>query len=108
MLRIYGSRGSLVSADDGFHLRYLDPNVELPPVVADPETPGTKASFGNDEPLPWIEETVPAGCGGTSAIWDALYETIRHGAKYPIELSQAAAVIDVIERVKAGTIFENK
>jgi predicted dehydrogenase len=108
MYRIYGSRGSLVSADDGFHLRYLDPNVELPPVVADPETPGTKASFGNNEPLPWIEETVPAGCGGTSAIWDALYETIRHGAKYPIELSQAAAVIDVIERVKAGTIFENK
>jgi hypothetical protein len=36
-----------------------------------------------------------------------LYETIRHGKKYPIELSQAAKVIEVIERVKEGTIFQN-
>ncbi len=105
--RIYGSKGSLVSEGNTFKLRYLDPSVTLPPVEADPSTPGTKAGFGNAETLPWVEEKVSFG-DGTPRIWDALYETIRHGVKYPIELSQAAAVIEVIERAKLGTIFENK
>ena len=105
--RIYGSRGSLVSDKNTFKLRYLDPQKPLAPITADPETPGVKAGFGNTEPLSWVEETVTFG-DGTHRIWDALYETIRHGVKFPIELSQAAAVIDVIEKVKAGTKFENK
>ena len=106
--RIYGSRGALVSEKNSFKLRYLDPAVELPPVVADPETPGAGTSFGNKETLPWIEETVDAGNGGTDRVWDALYDSIRFGVKYPIALSEAAAVTEVIEKVKAGTIFENK
>jgi len=106
--RIYGSRGALVSEKNSFKLRYLDPAVELPPVVADPETPGVGTSFGNKETLPWIEETVDAGNGGTDRVWDALYDSIRFGVKYPIALSEAAAVTEVIEKVKAGTIFENK
>ena len=105
--RIYGSRGSLVSEGNTFKLRYLDPQKPLTPVEADPETPGVRAGFGNNEPLAWVEDTVTFG-DGTDRIWDALYETIRHGVKFPIELSQAAAVIDVIEKVKAGTKFENK
>ena len=106
--RIYGSRGALVSEKNSFKLRYLDPAVELPPVVADPETPGVGTSFGNKETLPWIEETVDAGNGGTDRVWDALYDSIRFGVKYPIALPEAAAVTEVIEKVKAGTIFENK
>jgi predicted dehydrogenase len=106
--RIYGSRGALVSEKNSFKLRYLDPAVELEPVVADPETPGVGTSFGNKEALPWIEETVDAGNGGTDRVWDALYDSIRFGVKYPIALSEAAAVTEVIEKVKASTIFENK
>ena len=105
---IYGSKGTMVSTKDGFHARYIDPKAELAPIVADPETPGAGAGFGNKEELPWIEEDIACNRGaGTSDIWDALYETIRNGVKYPIELSQAAAVIEVIERVKKDTIFEN-
>lgn len=104
---IYGTRGSMVSQKGGFHLRYLDPNVELAPVVADPGTP--MGGFANPETLTWVEEDIELNLNaGTSNIWDALYETIRHGAKYPIALSEAAAVIEVIDKVKAGTIFENK
>jgi len=104
---IYGSKGTLVSEGDHFHLRYLDPEVELSPVVADPETPGAGASFGREEVLSWKEEDIPFG-DGTDRIWDALYETIRHGKAFPVTLDQAARVIDVIETVKKGTIFENK
>jgi predicted dehydrogenase len=105
---IYGSKGSLVSDGGKFRLRYLDPDVELSPVTADPETPGSGKGFGNSEKLVWKEEEIDAGSGGTDRIWDALYETIRFGKAFPVTLDQAAKVIDVIETVKKGTIFENK
>jgi hypothetical protein len=76
-------------------------------VEADPATPGTGASFGNKEELRWIEEDISFP-DGTTRIWDALYETIRFGKEFPVKLDQAAKVIDVIETVKKGTIFENK
>lgn len=105
---IYGSKGSLVSEGGKFRLRYLDPDIELSPVTADPETPGSGKGFGNSEKLVWKEEEIDAGSGGTDRIWDALYETIRFGKAFPVTLDQAAKVIDVIETVKKGTIFENK
>lgn len=105
---IYGSKGSLVSKGGGFHLRYLNPEVELSKVVADPSTPGTGSGFGNSEKLEWIEEDVPILRDDMSEIWDALYETIRFGKAFPVTLDQAAKVIEVIEKVKKDTIFENK
>jgi predicted dehydrogenase len=106
--RVYGSKGSLVSEGyAGFHLKYLDPNTPLAPVKANPETPGTGAGFGNEETLNWIEEDITIEYEGTDRIWDALYETIRFGKKFPVTLDQAAKVIEVIEKVKAGTIFAN-
>ena len=105
---MYGTRGSLVSVGNKFHLRYLDPDIELPPVAADPNTPGTGASFGNSETLVWKEEDVDFGPGGPDCICDALYDSIRLGKPFPVTLEQAAKVIDVIETVKKGTIFENK
>ena len=105
---IHGSKGSLISEGHAFRLKYLDPDVPLAPVVADPETPGSGRGFGNSEKLVWKEETVEIGGEGTDRIWDALYETIRFGKAFPVTLDQAAKVIDVIETVKKGTIFENK
>ncbi|MBR5453078.1 MAG: Gfo/Idh/MocA family oxidoreductase [Clostridia bacterium] len=107
--RIYGSRGALVSENGAFSVKYLDPKVELAPITANPETPGVGTGFGNNETLNWIEETIAFDEGdGTSRIWDALYDSIRHGVKYPIALSEALSVIEVIEKVKEGTIFQNK
>ena len=105
---IYGSRGTLVSQGGSFHLRYLDPEVPLAKIEADPNTPGSGASFGNPEKLVWVEEDVQIPGDGTSRIWDALYETIRFGKAFPVTLDQASRVIDVIEAVKNGTIFANK
>jgi len=102
---VYGSKGALVSEKGGFKLRYLDPNVQLGKVVSSPDTPGTGTGFGNPEKLVWIEETVPLRGDGTQRIWDYLYETIRTGKDFPVKLDQAAKVIEVIEKVKEGTIF---
>ena len=105
---IYGSRGSLISQGSNFHLRYLDPEVPLEKIEADPATPGSGTSFGNPEKLVWVEEDIPIQGEGTARIWDALYETIRFGKAFPVKLDQAAKVIEVIEKVKTGTIFAGK
>ena len=40
-------------------------------------------------------------------MWDALYDAIRNGVPYPVTLEQAAKGIEVIDKAKAGTVFEN-
>ena len=104
---IYGSKGAMVSEGDSFRLRYLDPACPLSKITADPETPGKGAGFSNKEELRWVEETVSFG-DGTDRIWDALYESIRFGKSFPVKLDQAKKVIEVIETVKRGTVFEAK
>lgn len=104
---IYGSRGALISQGGKFHVKYIDPSLQLGKIEADPNTPGTGASFGNPEKLEWIEEDIPIKGDGTPEIWDALYETIRFGKAFPVTLDQASKVIEVIEKVKEGTIFAN-
>ncbi len=106
---IYGSKGTLVSTKEGFHVRYLDPDHKLPKLEASPETPDINAGFGNKEEVKWIEKDIPSEGSeqATHRIWDALYETFRTGKAFPIKLDQAAKVIEVIEKVKKGTIFED-
>ncbi len=101
---IYGSKGTMISTDTGFRLKYLDPAITLSPVEAIPETP-TGTNFGNPETLTWVEEDVTFG-DGTSRIWDALYESIRTGKAYPIPLHQALKVVEVIETVKQNSKFK--
>ncbi len=106
---VYGSRGTLISEGYNLKFKYLDPNKELAHIDANPNTPGTDSGFTNTETLNWIEESVPMdSVDGTPRIWDYLYESIRHGKPYPIGLDQAAKVVEVIEKVKSGTKFENK
>lgn len=106
---VYGSKGTLISTKEGFHVRYLDPDNKLSKLEADPSTPDIHAGFGNKEEIKWIEKDIPLDDEGEAAtfrIWDALYDTIRTGKAYPIKLNEAAKVIEVIEKVKLGTIFE--
>ena len=98
-----------MSTKEGFHVRYLDPDNKLPKLEASPETPDIHAGFGNKENIKWIEKDIPYEGDETAThrIWDALYDTIRTGKAFPIKLDQAAKVIEVIEKVKQGTIFED-
>lgn len=113
---VYGTRGTLIGGRDKFHLRYLDPEKIPGAIEADPATPeagcdalnpGSARVSRNPEILEWIEEDVPIEFDGTERMWDALYEHIREGKPYPVTLEQAAKVIEVIDKAKAGTVFEN-
>ena len=108
--RVYGTKGSLVSeGGKKLKLKYLDPDVELATITADPSTPGSGSAFGNSEKLVWKEETVELDLdGGTDVIWDHFYESIRNGKPYPIAPEQALAVVKALEDAKIGTIFERR
>ncbi len=105
--RVYGSKGSLIGEKNTLKLRYLDPEVELAEIQADPSTPGSGASFGNGETLVWKEETIELNPEDqTAVIWDYFYETYRNGKPYPITAQQAMEVVRVLEEAKIGTIFQ--
>ncbi len=104
---IYGSKGTLVSERDGFHVRYLDPAQKLGKVISDPSTPGTNASFGSTETLQWIDTVIPyENYGDCPRIWDHLYAAIRENKPHPVTLAEALEVIRVISKVKDNSIFQ--
>ncbi len=104
--RIYGTRGSLIGEDNLLKLKYLDPDVPLADIKADPGTPGDGASFGNSEELVWKEETVTLSSEDqTDVIWDYFYEAYRNGKPYPITSAQAMEIVRVLELAKVGTVF---
>jgi predicted dehydrogenase len=108
LYRAWGTAGSLVSSDDAFHLRYLNPEVELPEREVDEGTPELDG-FGTQEELDWVEETVelgPKNAHATSRIWGELYGAIREGKDFPITLEQALSVMKVADAVREGTEFE--
>lgn len=103
---IYGTKGSLIGEGNQLKLKYLDPDVELAEIKADPETPGAGSSFGNSEVLTWKEETIELNPKDqTAVIWDYFYESYRNNKPYPITNDQAMAVVKVLEDAKIGTEF---
>ncbi|MCD6520186.1 MAG: Gfo/Idh/MocA family oxidoreductase [Anaerolineae bacterium] len=103
---VWGTKGALECADEKVaKLRYLDPQVPLPPRVA---SDGTPTGYGTPEDLPWIEESKPAQPSQPvrmDMIWDALYSAVREGKPFPITLEEALQVMWVISEAKKGTPF---
>ena len=103
---LYGTRGSLIGKGNTLTLKYLDPNVPLANIQANPNTPESGV-YGNGETLQWIEETIelPTDEDTTMRVWDYLYKAIREHKPYPITSAQAVEVVRTIEKAKEGTIF---
>ena len=104
---VYGTRGTLVSEGKNLRVKYLDPEVELPDIKANPETPVEGADYGSNGPLQWIEELIemPFDPHETEEIWDYFYESYRNFKPYPITSEQACNVVKLLEDAKIGTEF---
>jgi len=103
---VYGTRGSLIGENNALRWKYLDPDVALAEVHADPGTPGD-GCYGNDEKLTWKEETFRLDeQDHTDVIWDYFYDTFRNHKPYPITAAQAIETVRTIENAKKGTEFD--
>ena len=105
---VSGAKGALRCEGNTIALRYIDPEAVLSEIAADNGTPPQEGGFGNREEVAWIEREIPvepSDESDTTDIWRYLYEAIREGKPYPITLDQAVAVMEVIDRAKAGTPF---
>jgi predicted dehydrogenase len=105
---IHGSRGALKCEGNQITMKYLDPEVELMDIAADPTSPPIDNSFGNPEQLVWIEKTfdsAPATGCDTYVIWKHMYDAIREGVPFPIKMEEALEVVKVTEQVKKNSQF---
>ncbi len=107
---VYGDRGSMVCDDFNIKMRYIDPELEIPPVISDPGTPG--ASFGasgtyaSATEVKWIEKEYKLPGEDLTVIWDYMYESYRNGAEYPIKEEEALQVMKAAEAIRCGTKFD--
>jgi len=119
---VWGTRGALEGWEDRLKLKYLDPAVPLVPREAYAGVPGSEftlpdggqtltartigSNFGHPETLRWIEEDRQVPDADPGVIWDALHETLCHGAPFPVTLDQAVEVMRVIDEARRGSGFD--
>ncbi|MCR5262830.1 MAG: Gfo/Idh/MocA family oxidoreductase [Clostridiales bacterium] len=101
---VYGTKGGLIEDKGTLRWKYLDPDVPLKDIKADPSTPDG-GTFGNSEKLVWKEDSYSLGSDKTDVVWDYFYDAYRNHKPYPITPDQAAEVVKVLENAKIGTEF---
>lgn len=106
----YGDRGSMDCCDNELVTRYIDPAQELPPVESDPGTPamsfGASGTFAAAVEPHWIEERETVTGEDLSVIWNYLYESLRHGAPYPIRDEEVIRLMQVITDARRSPLVK--
>ncbi len=112
---MFGTRGAAVMHGCKIHLRYIDPQQVLAPVVSDPKTPGSAfgstGTFASDEVLNWIEEDREVGAPKTTDILEFIYGFYRCDAPFAVKDEEILHLMEVITKAKqveitrAETIF---
>lgn len=100
---VYGQRGTLVATENDVHIRYIDPEFELPEVSI--ETDAAAYSNRLDKNIPWMEKTIQVESAG---MWETidrklirhLYNAVVKGIPSPIKNSDAFETIRIIQAVK--------
>lgn len=104
---VYGTRGTLVcQSQRKIHLRYIEPTFEFPDLEASTDSPPLNGGFGDDEPIPWCEET--RDVEPDTNMWAYveivtarhLYRTVREGVPFPVKNADALEVVRTIGLVK--------
>ncbi|HBJ96897.1 MAG TPA: hypothetical protein DDZ11_10990 [Lentisphaeria bacterium] len=101
---IFGTRGTLVSHDESeLHMKYLDPEKELPKTHSSAGTPPWDGGYGDAGSWPWIEKTIkvaPANGYKMTEIYRYLYDAIRNGVPFPVKPEEAFAVVRATAEIK--------
>ena len=105
---VYGTRGACTYANGKLTLHYINPEQEIPPVVANPNTPG--ASFGKSGTfesklvIDWINEEYDVEVepeGVLDELLVSMYNAIRYGEEFLIKDEEVLSIMRTISAVKA-------
>lgn len=107
---VFGDRGSMICNDSNIKLRYINPELEIPPVVSSPDTPGAafgaSGTYASATEVEWLEKEYKAPAEDLSVIWDYMYDSYRNGAEYPIKEEEALQVMEAAEAIRKDTKFD--
>ncbi|MBQ8880649.1 MAG: Gfo/Idh/MocA family oxidoreductase [Oscillospiraceae bacterium] len=103
----FGNRGAAVYEGGKLKLRYINPEQEIPEIVANPGTPG--ASFGSSGTyesklvIDWITEEYDVDPEGDKlpTFWAYMYDSLTEGKPFPITDQDVLAIMRTISTVKA-------
>ena len=104
---VYGTRGTLVCQNQSkIHLKYVEPAFEFPDLHASTDSPPLNGGYGNEEEVPWCEET--RAVEPATDMWNYvevaivrhLYRALREGVPFPVANADALEVVRIIGLVK--------
>jgi predicted dehydrogenase len=92
---VLGTCGTLRSDGETSEIKYFDPR-ELKPLSVNEAVP-TGREYGNEDVLPWREETRPSVAAATTDFYDNIFAVLRQDAPMDITPQHVREVIRVIE-----------
>ena len=103
----YGDRGTMIAENSKIKIRYIDPEQEIAPPVANPGPPpmsfGKTGTFATKTPICWIEKEWEVTGEDLYVFWDYIYDSYRLGKPYPIKDEEALEVIRILSYIKNNT-----
>ena len=93
---VVGTCGAMTIAGNQAHLKYYDPK-KAPKLKICPKPIADGRAYGNDDVLPWQEEDLVAEGTDIGSYYDAVYNTLRRGKKFPIDARQVREMMRVLE-----------
>src|SRR5262249_30272457 len=102
-----GTHGTLTSDGIKSTIRYFDP-AQVAPLPA-LEGPAANRKYGNDDKLPWQEETVTVeDRADKRTFYDNVVEVLRENKPMRVTLEQVRELMRVIALARKGTNFPGK
>ena len=104
-----GTCGTLTSDEQTSVLRWFDPAKVASLEVVD--GPAPDRIYGNDDRLPWQEETIDVAAetsSGRCSFYDNVAATLRRGEAMIVTPESAREVIRLIAEIRKGTAFPGK
>ncbi len=105
-----GSKGTVTVHNGKIKLKYINPEQNLPPVVADEGTPANEwGASGTFEALAqpeWIEKEYPVADEDLSVFWIYLYEAFKEIAPFPVKDDEVKALMQVITTAKENAVIK--
>lgn len=101
-----GTNGTLTSDGKTSTIRWYDPGAA--PALEVIEGPAVNRKYGNDDKLPWQEQTIPAEGPDIGNFYDNVFAVLREGKPQHITPQSVRETMRVLSMIRKGTPFTGK